>query len=69
MNKYTITLDIEAEDAYQAEDWIDWLLEKHFEVEETVKVYGVTVKDPDDKFVGYQRFKYDDKEEESNAGE
>ena len=69
MNKYTITLDIEAEDAYQAEDWIDWLLEKHFEVEETVKVYGVTVKDPDDKFVGYQRFKYDDKEENNNASE
>ena len=69
MNKYTITLDIEAEDAYQAEDWIDWLLEKHFEVEETVKVYGVTVKDPDDKFVDYQRFKYDDKEENDNAGE
>lgn len=66
MNKYTVILDIEAEDAYQAEDWIDWLLEKHFEVEETVKVYGVTVKDPDDKFVGYQRFKYDDKEEDDS---
>ena len=65
MNKYIVTLDIEAEDEYQAEDWIDWLLERHFEVEETVKVYGATVKDPDDKFVGYQRFKYDDKEENS----
>ena len=60
MNKYIITLDIEAEDAYQAEDWIDWLLEKHFEVEETVKVQSATVQDMYDKFVGYHRFKYDD---------
>ncbi len=69
MNKYTITLDIEAEDEYEAEDWIDWLLERHFEVEETVKVWGVTVKDMYDKFVGHQRFKYDNKEENGNAGE
>lgn len=58
--KYIITLQIQAEDLYQARDWIDWLLEPHFDVETDVIVDSYSI-DNNDNSIQYQK-DYSEKE-------
>lgn len=51
--KYIITLQIQADDLYQAIDWIDWLLEPHFDVETDVIIDNYSINN-NDNLIQYQ---------------